>query len=126
MNVEIEAEAALLLTREYINGIAVAVYLEHPGECRGGSVLRVVRTNIKRSVGVQFLLPPVQSEVTRTMDPRLNMQLIESPKFIWAPCAQLYSLAETETTQPPPPSSSRIWAHIRGRYWSAKVDDVSV
>jgi hypothetical protein len=26
---------------------------------------------------------------------------VRSPKFIWAPCAQLYSLAET--THPPPP-----------------------
>jgi hypothetical protein len=25
---------------------------------------------------------------------------------------------------PPPPP--RIWAHIRGRYWSAKIDDISV
>ncbi len=45
---------------------------------------------------------------------------VRSPKFIWAPCEQLYSLAET------PPSPSRIWAHIRGRYWSAKVDDISL
>jgi hypothetical protein len=42
---------------------------------------------------------------------------VRSPKFIWAPCAQLFSLADTP--QPPPP---RIWAHIRGRYWSAKKD----
>ncbi len=34
---------------------------------------------------------------------------VRSPKFIWAPCAQLYSLAETP--HPPP----RIWSHIRGR-----------
>jgi hypothetical protein len=45
---------------------------------------------------------------------------IRSPKFIWAPCAQLYSLAETP--QPPP----RIWAPIRGRYWSAKIEDISL
>ncbi len=45
---------------------------------------------------------------------------VKSPKFIWAPCAQLYSLSET----PQPPPSARIWAHIRGRYWSAKIDDI--
>ncbi len=26
-----------------------------------------------------------------------------SPKFIWAPCAQLYSLVETPQPPPPPP-----------------------
>ncbi len=26
----------------------------------------------------------------------------------------------------PPPPSPHIWAHIRGRYWSAKTDDVSL
>ncbi len=35
--------------------------------------------------------------------------------------AQLYSFAETP--HPPPP---RIWAHIRGGYWSAKIDDISL
>ncbi len=28
-----------------------------------------------------------------------------------------------ETPQPPSP---RNWAHIRGRYWSAKIDDISL
>ncbi len=27
---------------------------------------------------------------------------------------------------PPPPPSSRIWVHIQGHYWSAKIDDVSL
>ncbi len=26
----------------------------------------------------------------------------------------------------PPPPSPRIWAHIRGRSWSAKIDDISL
>ncbi len=41
---------------------------------------------------------------------RLNMEL---DLHSWSPCAQLYSLAET-----PAPL---IWAHIRGRYGSAKI-----
>ncbi len=45
---------------------------------------------------------------------------VRSPKFIWTPCVQLYSLAETRT-----PPSPHIWAHIRGRYWSAKIDNIS-
>jgi hypothetical protein len=39
------------------------------------------------------------------------------PKFFWAPCAPLSTLAETP--QPPPPP--RTSAYIRGRYWSAKI-----
>jgi hypothetical protein len=39
---------------------------------------------------------------------------VRSPKFIWAP---LHSC--THWLRLPP----RIWAHIRGRYWSAKIDD---
>ncbi len=36
-------------------------------------------------------------------------------------CVQLYS--SVETPQPPPP---HIWAHIRWRYWSAKIDNISL
>ncbi len=57
-------------------------------------------------------------EATMGMDPKYG---VRSPKFIWAPCAQLYSLAET--TQPPPPPS--IYEGAIG-YWSAKVDDISL
>ncbi len=35
---------------------------------------------------------------------------------------QLYSFAEIPQPHPPP----RIWAHIQGRYWSAKIDDISL
>jgi hypothetical protein len=45
---------------------------------------------------------------------------VTTPKFIWAQCAQLYSLATP--LSPPPP----IWAHIRRRYWSAKKDDITL
>jgi hypothetical protein len=27
---------------------------------------------------------------------------------------------------PPPPDPPPIWAHIRGRYWLAKIDDISL
>ncbi len=37
--------------------------------------------------------------------------------------AQLYSLAETR--QHPPPSP-RIGTYMRGRYWSANIDDISL
>jgi hypothetical protein len=31
-----------------------------------------------------------------------------------------------DPAHPPPPASPRFWAHIRGRYWSAKIDDISL
>ncbi len=40
---------------------------------------------------------------------RLNMEL-DLPKFIWAPCAQLYSLAETRI---PPPSPLHFGSYTR-------------
>jgi hypothetical protein len=52
---------------------------------------------------------------------RLNMEL-DIQKFIWALCAQLYSLAETPQLLLYP----SIGALIRGRYWSAKIDDISL
>ncbi len=50
----------------------------------------------------------------------LNMSQIS--KVYLGSCVQLYSLAET----PQLPPSPRIWAHIRGRYCSDKIDDNSL
>jgi hypothetical protein len=46
---------------------------------------------------------------------RLNMELDLQSLF------GLHTLAETPQSPPP-----RIWAHIRGHYWSAKIDDISL
>jgi hypothetical protein len=35
-------------------------------------------------------------------------------------------LSGLDPATPPPPTHPRIWAHIRGRYWSAKIDDISL
>ncbi len=43
-------------------------------------------------------------------------------KFILAPCAQLYSLAETPQLLP----SAGIWTQLRESYWSPKMDDISL
>ncbi len=48
------------------------------------------------------------------IDHRLNMEL--DFQSLFGSCVQLYSLAET----PQLPPSPRIWAHIRGRCWSAR------
>jgi hypothetical protein len=67
--------------------------------------------------------PENSHQIAPIWHPRLGEieYVVRSPKFIWAPCSQLFSLAETPQPSPTP----RIWAHIRGRYWSAKIDDIS-
>jgi hypothetical protein len=48
----------------------------------------------------------VQKKVLNPLNHRLTMELhSRSPKFIWAPCAELYSLADTPQPPgcPPPP-----------------------
>ncbi len=58
-----------------------------------------------------------------TITRKLNIWSSISNLFIWAPCpcAQLYSLVETLQ-----PCSPRFCAHIGWRYWSAKIDDISL
>ncbi len=46
--------------------------------------------------------------------------VLDLPEVYLGSCVQLYSLAETPQLSPYP----RIWAHIRGRYWSDKIDDI--
>jgi hypothetical protein len=43
---------------------------------------------------------------------------VRSPTFFWAPCVQMYWLVEAPQIPPPP--------LLRGRYWSAKIDDISL
>jgi hypothetical protein len=51
---------------------------------------------------------------------RLNMELDLQSLFRWAP---LHSFIHW-LLQPTP--SPRIWAQIRGCYWSAMIDDISL
>ncbi len=50
-----------------------------------------------------------------------------SPKFIWVPC-HVMCTAVLICWDPatPPPSPPRIWTRIRGRYWSAKIGEISL
>jgi hypothetical protein len=54
--------------------------------------------------GVQVHVPFVQGSERRLshLQPQVKYG-VRSPNFIWAPCAQLYSLAETPQPSPPPP-----------------------
>jgi hypothetical protein len=47
---------------------------------------------------------------------------VRSPKFIWAPVYSCTHWLRPRNSPPPDP----IWAHIRGRYWSGKIDDISL
>ncbi len=54
---------------------------------------------------------------------RLNMELDLQSLFGLHVQSCTHCLAETPPPPPPPP---RIWAHIRGRYRSAEIDDMSL
>ncbi len=75
--------------------------------------------NRKTSLKFQLSQLGVLRTLTTCEHPQVKYG-VRFPKFIWAPCAQLYSLAAT-----PPSPPMHFCAHIRGRYWSAKVDDIS-
>ncbi len=72
----------------------------------------------------------VRSTTARRLiqNPGLHAQLQMSAQVFRqqnrAPCAHLYSLRDPATHSPRPPS--RIWAHLRKRYWLAKIDDISL
>jgi hypothetical protein len=65
----------------------------------------------------------IHSPFTLQMDKSYFKYGVRSPKFIWAPCAQLYSLAETPQSPHPPP---RIWAHIRGPRLTTSLCDPGI
>ncbi len=50
----------------------------------------------------------------------VDLQSLFGLRVTW--CAQLYSLAETPLLRPPPALGLVLW----GRYWSAKIDDISL
>ncbi len=51
---------------------------------------------------------------------RLNMELDLQSLF----GLHVHSCTHWLRPRTPPPSTPRSWAHIRGRYWSAKIDDI--
>jgi hypothetical protein len=55
-----------------------------------------------------------------TVSYRLNMELDLQSLF----GLQVHSCSRWLRLRNPPPPS--IWAHIQGRYWSAKIDDISL
>jgi hypothetical protein len=47
---------------------------------------------------------------------------LRSPQFFLGVMCTAVLVGQDPSTLPLP----RIWAHIRGRYWSAKIDDISL
>ncbi len=56
-----------------------------------------------------------------SQDPSLNTEL-DLQSLLGSMCTR-FSLAETPQPRPP---SLRIWAPMLWRYWSAKIDDISL
>ncbi len=77
--------------------------------------------NIKINVRLVFSPDKISQFRTYSGSHRLNMELDHQSLF------GLRMLSCTHWLRPrnrnPIP---RIWAHIRGRYWSAKIDDISL
>ncbi len=54
---------------------------------------------------------------------RLNMEL-DLLSLFGLQCTAI--LIGWDPVTPPPPHPPQIWAHMQGRYWSAKIDDISL
>ncbi len=83
------------------------MYLQSMKSVKHNAANSVNRSILKKSRHIGFGVFIVHSSMVK--------HEVRSPKFIWVP-VYMYSLAETLQIPPPP----RIWAHIRGRYWSAR------
>jgi hypothetical protein len=80
-----------------------------------------IRNSGWKEFGSGINIPDLQnSELDKVIEGnhRLNMEL--DTMFIWAPYEQH---SYTHWLRPATPSPPPIWAHIRRRYWSAKIDD---
>ncbi len=78
-------------------------------------------TNYLHSIAFEIISPnmfEIYQAPTHPTEHKLNLEL--DPSLFGRTAAHMYSLAET----PPPPP--QIWAHIRGGYWSAKINDISL
>jgi hypothetical protein len=58
--------------------------------------------------------------IVHAFDHRLNMELDRQSLF------GLHVHSCTHWLKPPTPLTPHIWAHIRGFYWSAMIDDISM
>jgi hypothetical protein len=57
---------------------------------------------------------------------RLNMEIDLQSLFGGSMSRDVHSCTHWLMKPRNPPLSPRIWAHIQGRYWSAKKDDISL
>jgi hypothetical protein len=78
---------------------------------------------VDSSLGLALCLVPVRPSFGSSFIIPTSDHGVESPKFIWA---LVYSCTHWLRPHNPSPPTPRVWAHLRGRYWSAKIDDVSL
>jgi hypothetical protein len=78
----------------------------------------------RRGAGIKHstvaLLSPIECIPQHRLNMEVGLQSLLGLHVTW--CAQLYSLAETPQLPPSPP----FGLVLRGRYWSAEIDDISL
>ncbi len=82
-----------------------------------------IKARISLDIFVCYIWYKHKSKSFDRSEHRLNNG-VRSPKFISAPVCSCTSTHCLWPCNPPPPFC--IWAHIRGRYWSAEIDDISL
>jgi hypothetical protein len=81
------------------------------------SIFSVAKFIMRKGVTV---VPPYSRKETLWFEHRLNMELDLQSLF------GLHVQSCTHWLRPRNPPAPPIWAHIRWRYWSAKIDDISL
>ncbi len=91
---------------------------------RSSSCSHTIKFHIGKSVRQKKLFSLLnrksQEFFNKAVNQGLNMELLVDSQSLFGLHGHSF------TPHPPPPHSPRIWAHIRGRYWSAKIDDISL
>ncbi len=83
----------------------------------------IIRTIIEKYLySLHFLFQSVSIAIGRRTA-QVNMELDLQSLFGHHMSSCTHWLRSCNPPPPPPPT---IWAHVRGRYWSAKIDDISL
>jgi hypothetical protein len=93
---------------------------EHTGLCASPKKWKNVKKTKNKNACVLCVIVTILIDwLPHRLNMELDLQSLFGLHVTW--CAQLYSLAETPQLPPPP----AFGLALRGRYWSAKIDDIS-